>query len=80
MQSHPVDAADSPADAIWEGFVAKNAAALARPLRLDDARESVILTPEQIQGLFRVAERHRDRPLWVVAICKGPGGREPGRT
>jgi integrase len=54
-----------------EGLVARNVAALARPLRLDDARESRILTPEQIQGLLWVADRRRYGPLWVVALATG---------
>jgi integrase len=58
-------------DALREGLVSRNAAALARPLRLDDTRESVVPTPEQFQGLLGLANRHRDGPLWVVALATG---------
>jgi integrase len=58
-------------DAMREGLIAKHAAALARPLKLDDAREAVILTREQIQDLLRAADEHRDGPLWVVGLALG---------
>ena len=58
-------------DAIREGLVARNAAGLARPLRLDDPRPSVILSPEHLRVLLGLAERHRDGPLWVVAVATG---------
>jgi integrase len=58
-------------DALREGLVSRNVAALARPLKVDDARESVILTPDQIPVLLRVADDHRDGALWVVALATG---------
>jgi integrase len=58
-------------DAMREGLVTRNVAGLARRLRVDDARQSVVLTPQQIQDLLRASERHRDGPLWVVALATG---------
>jgi integrase len=58
-------------DAMREGLVTRNVAGLARRLRVDDARQSVVLSPQQIQDLLRAAERHRDGPLWVVALATG---------
>lgn len=58
-------------DAMREGLVSRNVAALARPLKLDDARESVVLTPDQVQDLLRVAEQHHHGSLWVVALATG---------
>ena len=58
-------------DAMRQGLVGRNVAALTRPLRLDIVRESVILTPEQVKKLMRLADRHRDGPLWIVALATG---------
>jgi hypothetical protein len=58
-----------------QGLLNRNVAALTRPLRLDEVRESVILTPEQVRSLLALAEGHRDGPLWVVRLRQGHGSR-----
>ena len=58
-------------DALRQGIVARNVAALARPIQQDDRRESVILTPDQVGSLIRIAHGHPDGPLWLVALATG---------
>lgn len=59
------------ADAVRQGVASRNVAALARPIRQDDRRESIILTPDQVSALIRLARRHPDGPLWLVALATG---------
>ncbi len=58
-------------DALRQGLVTRNVAALARPIKQDDRRESIILTPDQISSFIRIARRHPDGPLWLVALATG---------
>ena len=58
-------------DAVREGLVSRNVASLARPLKLTDTRESVILTRDQIHAFVQMANSHRDGPVWVVALATG---------
>lgn len=55
-------------DAIREGLVARNAAALARPLKLDDSRPSVILSPEQLQVMLGLRWSTPDDPRGDVDL------------
>ena len=58
-------------DALRQGIVSRNVAALARPIKQDDRRESIILTPDQVSSLIRIARKHPDGPLWLVALATG---------
>ena len=59
------------ADAVRQGIVSRNVAALARPIKQDDRRESIILNSDQVRYLIRIARNHPDGPLWLVALATG---------
>ncbi len=58
-------------EAVRENLVGRNAAELARPLPLDDAAAGSVLSAEQVQVLIKAAAKHRDGPLWIVALATG---------
>lgn len=58
-------------DAMSEGYVNRNVANLADPLRQDDVEEMSILPPADMPVFLAMAREHPDGGLWAVGLLTG---------
>jgi hypothetical protein len=59
------------ADAVRDGDLIRNVAALARPVPLHDVEEAKVLTAEQTRAFLESVDGQPDGALWTVALTPG---------
>jgi integrase len=58
-------------EAVRQGKLSRNPAALARPVPEDDVEEMRILDPANVVAFLEMAEREPDGNLWITALATG---------